>query len=356
MTRSSTGSLRPSSTQPKRQRRSRWVGILTILILLALGFTLSQIIQKQLQPCGMLDRLLERSPCVAQMNMPELYIHSLGISPQGDRMAVNGYTSQLDEGGETQYEGQVRIIGLPDGETQHTFPLLGNSGSMIAISPDGSLVASEDIGSLNVWEMETGELLLELDSYGYGIIAFSPDGTQIATFLTAWNLDDGTEADTEYEQTELFFSAGIPPIFSPAGGAGLQYDLGSDGYDRIYLTQFDDSDYRNLDSVDANDPDLNTDFYLNPDLWYAVTDSMIFVFSHDGQYLATTARNRERQEVVIAWDTATGEEILNVPLHQSMQVPSYGLAWLTDADQLAVAVNDSDAERSRILFFDVTSD
>jgi len=299
-----------------KQLKQRWIWVAMILIGLSLVMTLGQIAGQELQTCGSLDQMLQRSPCVNQISLPDSLIYSMDTMPETDRIVINSYSTSIDEDGEEHDQGDILVLGLQEGEVLQTIPLAGGAGSsMIAVSPDDRQVATHDLGGLKVWDLDTGELLFTFETLRSGAVAFSPDGTQVASLFELWNLDDGTQADVESEAIRLLYQSGPLPIFLPAGGAGLRNgpELNEDGERRLYLAQFDDSDYWNFYSIDADDPDLNTDFELDPQLFsYGGT----FFFSDDSRYLATTAANREGQEVVIAWDVETGAEILKVELNQ----------------------------------------
>jgi WD40 repeat protein len=60
----------------------------------------------------------------------------------------------------------------------------GRTVQALAFSPDGSLLVSGDsAGSVQVWEVATGERLADLRGHTLAVtgIAFSPDGTAFAT-------------------------------------------------------------------------------------------------------------------------------------------------------------------------------
>ncbi len=116
---------------------------------------------------------------------------------RGDRISdviwlSGGELATAGTAGGTPWSGGVRIVSASDGAVLRT--LAGQAGAEVgclALSPDGTLLAGGDAGgSVFLWSPETGALVRSFRAHGpslYGDgpavhgIAFSPDGTLIAT-------------------------------------------------------------------------------------------------------------------------------------------------------------------------------
>ena len=73
----------------------------------------------------------------------------------------------------------VRVIDRANSEIEWTMTGHTDFTAAVAISTDGKLMASGGLdNTLNVWSLETGELVESLPGHEFGIlaIAFSPDG------------------------------------------------------------------------------------------------------------------------------------------------------------------------------------
>jgi predicted amidohydrolase len=135
-------------------------------------------------------------------------VNSIAFSPDGQLLASGSW----DE--------RVKLWDVATGEEIHTFWPVDSRGN-VAFSPDGKILASSAGDGVELWDVETRELLQILEGQGKWVysIAFSPDGHILAT-----GSQDGAIKlwDTATWQT-------IPHAFS--GHAGIVYDLdfSSDG-------------------------------------------------------------------------------------------------------------------------------
>jgi WD40 repeat protein len=110
----------------------------------------------------------------------ELQLNGFAWSPDGAVIALAG--SDGDSNGGIQF---VRLVRASNGVVIREFELdFGRTVQALAFSPDGSLLVSGDsAGSVQVWEVATGERLADLRGHTLAVtgIAFSPDGTAFAT-------------------------------------------------------------------------------------------------------------------------------------------------------------------------------
>jgi len=106
-------------------------------------------------------------------------LESVLFSPDGNRIVCGSL-------------GGVYVLSSTTGEIIHALEeharTLTTIATCVAISPDGSLIAS-DLGSeLTIWHLATGEMLTHVHTREFPFpLAFSPDGKEIATAL-GWEL------------------------------------------------------------------------------------------------------------------------------------------------------------------------
>ena len=169
-----------------------------------------------------------------------------------------------------------------------------------AYSPDGSLLvtASED-GKARVWDTETGERLLGFTGHGDSIrsVVFSPDGAFVVT--ASW---DGTAK-----------------IWDPLTGEEL-----------FTLTGHQD----------------------NPNLFRPGTPNFVIglAISPDGQTLATGASD----QMIILWDTATGEEIRTYSFPEKGALINW-LRFTPDGQRLVTMAATGNTDTDQIFVFDVAT-
>jgi WD40 repeat protein len=79
-------------------------------------------------------------------------------------------------------DAQLFLWRLPDKQVVRQIDLAGRSIDALAMSPDGSMVATGDhAGSYSVWETSTGKRELHIETSFYPFrLGFSPDGSQLA--------------------------------------------------------------------------------------------------------------------------------------------------------------------------------
>jgi WD40 repeat protein len=111
----------------------------------------------------------------------------VAFSPDGDVIAT---ISVHEEGGELSPSpsGSIQVWNASDGDLIRRLDI--NDASSIAFSPDGTILATGSAdGMLRLWQVETGDLLVELDGHADYLtgLAFSPDGELIAS-----SSNDGT--------------------------------------------------------------------------------------------------------------------------------------------------------------------
>jgi WD40 repeat protein len=114
------------------------------------------------------------------------YAGHVTFSPDGTILAISGYVD------ETYTIAVIRLLDVDTGDLLLT--LIGNTESItsITISPDGRILASATSdGTVRLWEVKTGKALAVLDGANASNVAFSPDGTLLATggdILRLWGV------------------------------------------------------------------------------------------------------------------------------------------------------------------------
>jgi WD40 repeat protein len=98
---------------------------------------------------------------------------ALAFSPNGELLAT----------GRGQILTHLSIYVLSPTWPATILELKDNKGEIsdVSFNADGTLVAAIVNGYVHVWNIKTGELLIELDTYPAFSVAFSPDGTLLAT-------------------------------------------------------------------------------------------------------------------------------------------------------------------------------
>ena len=146
----------------------------------------------------------------------------------------------------------------------------------IAYSPNGKLVAGSSDQSIVVWDAETGQKRVTLNGHSnYSSIAFSPDGTHLAS------------------------SSGTPSGCDGCADSGkvIAWDLASG---------------QALFTLQASD-----------------TEAMSVAYSPDGKYLLSGARDGN----AIVWDAATGTKLATLPDNNEVRTVAYS----PDGQRVAVS-------------------
>ncbi len=144
-------------------------------------------------------------------------VEGLAFSPGGDNLAV-GYGSR---------DYLIQVLKIPEAKAAYTF---GNGlFSRVIYSPNGLILATVRVdpeyghigwlaGFVEIWEMDDGGLIQQLDIGDAVSIAFSPDGSLLATGSLDGNLRVWLVEDGELLTEKIAHSASIERvIFTPDG-------------------------------------------------------------------------------------------------------------------------------------------
>jgi len=256
-------------------------------------------------------------------------------------------------------DGTVKIWNANTGEELLTL----NTGptNSISLDPadDGALLAAAfyDTKDASVWNTETGQQVLTLSGHTAGIneIQYSPDGTRIATAgndntARIWDAASGMELLTLSDFADIVINIAFSPdgtrlATSSDDGTVKIWDTAT-GQRVLTLSDFDDSI---LDLKFSQDGTMLTTSGADSNkiqLWNAITGQIIrtlvsgeglYIDSNDEENLIATPGERGTASV---WDATTGEKLLTLYGHASSV---NRLAFNHDGTRLATASNDGTA-------------
>jgi WD40 repeat protein len=103
------------------------------------------------------------------------------LSGHGDRVKALAFSGDGAHIASSSRDRTIRLWDLQSGQAVHTFSTSKVNLNGIAFSPDGSLLASADA----IWDVESGQVVHTLEWRGSapGAVAFSPDGSTLAVAL-----------------------------------------------------------------------------------------------------------------------------------------------------------------------------
>ncbi|WP_344883078.1 PQQ-binding-like beta-propeller repeat protein [Allokutzneria multivorans] len=163
------------------------------------------------------------------------------------------------------------------------------SKALVAVSPDGSLVATNTSVGVRLWDTRTlaerAELRMKDVGYGLSALAFSPDGTRVSAVnhlggAVTWELASGA---TVSETADLGVGMG-PDLISPGGDFMVIRNRG--GGFSVWRPGGGQALYQLLPGTD----------------WY---DSVDVAFAADGRTLFTA----DESGLAARWDAATGTKL-----------------------------------------------
>jgi WD40 repeat protein/serine/threonine protein kinase len=204
----------------------------------------------------------------------------------------------------------------------------------IAFSPDSKRLASAGLGMVNLWDLETGKLVVTFHLEGGWIldVAFSPDGRRMAATSSAgavqvWDTADGGNTLLLRGHTGMAFQLSFSPdgrrLATWARNQEIRvWDLTVPPEARVLVTQPAEiwalafsPDGKRVASVDHEGVARVSQVATGREvLTMAANDSatLVLAFSADGRRLATGGGEADQTGVARVWDTVTGRELFRV--------------------------------------------
>lgn len=209
-----------------------WVGIISLTIFLSTG----------LLPCGWLDTHLKRTACLVKIEKGTP-AENVAFTPDGSILAISSFR-----------DGKLWLWNVKDTVPIRTLAVYG-SGEKV-ISPDGRLFALPQGSSVQLWDIESEQLLSTLWREGDQVmgVAFSPNGELLAANLRdkilVWRIADGfllytLEGHKPYIN-DLVFSPDNQVLASASDDGTIRLWRVSDGE---LISMLEDSNQRDFDSI-----------------------------------------------------------------------------------------------------------
>jgi len=113
------------------------------------------------------------------LTRPTALGRSLAISPDGKLLATSGWLDSTED--ITEWKADLRLWDMTTGELLSTYELHEPGYMSVQFSPNGQILASAGGETVQLWDVETGNVLVLLDVPNVSSVTFSPDGTLLAT-------------------------------------------------------------------------------------------------------------------------------------------------------------------------------
>jgi WD40 repeat protein len=256
-------------------------------------------------------------------------VWDLAFSPDGTRLATGSE------------DGSARIWDITPSGNSERFALAAHNDIVFrfSLTAGGKYLATASSDGAKVWDLATGQELIAVTGHGAKLfgVAISPDGGRLATagddnIAKIWKLDlTSGKATAELLHTLSGHSSGTPfsdfngltsVAFSP-DGTKLATG-GVDGFAKIWEVETG----QEMLSVQA-DPEGGQITRL--------------AFSPDGFLLATSSRggmSDDNDSLVKIWELASGREISTYPRQDQARGNIWGLAFSPDGERVAIGAGN----------------
>lgn len=307
------------------------------------NWSLQYTLDEQEHPVGLLkfspdSRILMTNNRLWDMTKGQL-IKDLQISDRDEFSALE-FSSDNEMIASISNDGRIQVWQISNLENSTALFGYMNMAHRVAISPDGTLLATGDDWSIQLWRVSDGALLLNID-HGTGIdeLEFSPDGKILASGnlldgLRLWDVKSGALIKLLKTDDNLDSIEGL--AFSPDGAflavswlsRGVQIWKVSSGQ----LINTLDSTYAEKLAFSPDGKVLAVSGYQTIQIWQLSTNALIQTLKRNSYTISSMRFSLNGHDLLVTgdlntvlWDVKTGKQLANLPIRGNALSPDLNI-------------------------------